>query len=100
MCDKNLLLVEGRGKGLNELEVAQVFKNRAAPLGQRGRQVPASMLELRGGRGLHSGVLLGDETAEVVLVVADATVGTRAACWPAAARSMPALLISRRRLEM
>ena len=49
---EDLFLIERRGKGLNELEGAQVLQERAAPLGQRIRHQLAGLLELRGGRGI------------------------------------------------
>ncbi len=66
-----LLLVERRGEGFDEVEVAQIFEDRAAPLGQRGGQVAAGLLELSGGCGLQSGILLGDKASEVVLIIGD-----------------------------
>src|SRR5271154_7123851 len=67
----DLFLVERRGKGLNELEVAQVLQERATPLSQRLCHLPASLLEFRGGRGVQSSVFLGAKTPEIVLILAD-----------------------------
>jgi hypothetical protein len=66
------LVVGQRGReGVDELEVAEVVEDRAAPFGQRALQVSAGLLEpTRGGR-LDACGLVRDETADVAVGVGD-----------------------------
>ena len=65
----HLVLGQRGGERVDELEVAQVVENGAAPFGQRVGQVPAGLLEAAGRGGVHTGGLLDHESADVAVGV-------------------------------
>src|SRR5690349_7937539 len=66
---QQVFLDQSLRKGVDEVEVAQVIEHWTTPLSKRGREVAASLLELRFRGGSNTGVLFGCESREVVVAV-------------------------------
>lgn len=77
---KNLVFYQRRGKGFDELEVAQVIEHRPTPFSQCGRQVAAGLFEPAGGGRVHARGFFGNKPPQIASVVGDAEPITRRRC--------------------